>query len=1344
MRYTLLADELSAMDLAVAALHDQAAGGHTPLSAALLRSTHLRDWPQWLLLCHRMLVGRSFQAEGTRAALSRVLCLQRLAFDSGTHSDTAPGSPALPALSPARAAALAAGCAADELPGAAQPATLDEALLQDLYTGHWPPPRADTLDLVQLLVSAWTGALHSGRLARLQLWALPLRADSLQPAQPSLVRAPGALLLPVDDNFAEGVHRVQRLLRRVLQPGAPSVAWNLRPLPSGDLPHPPALEHLSGPSATATLAYGALYLLRDHLRPEFAELADQLYDSEPAELTITAGLDGPLEDMAPDAPVQWPCLHRVGGVDDKLAALDQLPTGRHISHRYVAHDQHSNAAELPATKPVDLAALVVRIADECNGGLDADARTLHRHLSTRSEPFTDMDLLERVARCRDKPTSIKAFLVWRHAKRASGSHSAFGDPVRLDQHYQRLQLKAPDTYRDQADDAARRALADQPLELRHLLHDDPYQREPAWCIESPPFCGKTTLLAARECDTARQALQRRRRGEPWGEVSVFLPMRAFQPPALPHQPDAAARQAVIDAFIAFIHSHSPGLPPLGEALQQPAAECPLRWRLLIDALNELPTAGMDQRRAVMALICTWLQQHQGLLLPPVFTVRELENGLDLVSQADPQWRAQRAVLQPWRRSDWHEYIQRRDLDATAAQRLHDSLRLDLDDAHGHADDTPFERFCRSPGIMAAQCTLLRRWPDLLPPRQRGTLFLALLWHCLDERGGQLPEWLLPSRLRGTRALEEARKRNWRLPAQPGTLIDQLRRQADAMQDAKSQPLVEAPADTAPPGLQGEQAEAWRQAVTTLGLAAETFDGHFAFVHQQWLEFFAALGCGLERPDLPDLTPPALDPPDEAGLVRHLETVERARIQMPAVTPQQERMRFVVEMASDRAAWLRRLLREDNLALAARVAVDVRNDLEPQGAFIGKSGQPPNCELQHLRRVLLLRSMDAGERVHQRLRAGCVVGEDDTQAALAKHMAGFGEELDAHRAQEWQYFLGGKGRDIRHRIEAGLLLGELADNLRYEYVSGEVDGWPIAGLRLKQPHWLCCGQPGSKELTAYRIGSDSGGQEWERPTWTVDLKPFQTARYAVTVQEWQQFLAGGGYEMEAPWWVKAGQAAQGWLRDNGGLQKEPWLWDNPRFTNPLQPMVGITAHEALAYAAWADALDAVAWQQQGRKVAERPPLAVPTEVLWEAAVQGPDLQGAPRAAGWAHGSGTRSPGPLDFNHDMHLGTTAPVGSHSLGATPTGLFDAQGNTWEWCSNVLSDEQRKGGWREERWQRAAQVPAKVDDQRSWRALRGGAFGSTAAQCRASFRDHDHPNSLSSFFGVRVVRVWPPHSEH
>ena len=248
---------------------------------------------------------------------------------------------------------------------------------------------------------------------------------------------------------------------------------------------------------------------------------------------------------------------------------------------------------------------------------------------------------------------------------------------------------------------------------------------------------------------------------------------------------------------------------------------------------------------------------------------------------------------------------------------------------------------------------------------------------------------------------------------------------------------------------------------------------------------------------------------------------------------------------------------------------------------------------------------------------------------------------------------------------------------------------------------------------------------------------------MTVQEWRCFIEGGGYDAKAPWWQDAGQRVEEWLESHGGSACRPWHWDNPSFNNPLQSVIGISVHEALAYAEWANLLDQA--RQEGRADAglQGQRVAVPTEVEWEAGVLGPDPYSDGHKADWAWGPVDHALGVLAYNHDGYLDQTAPAGSCSLGSTAEGLFDSAGNCWEWCANALSKEQKSGGWHQARWQQEAGVPALRTDLESWRGLRGGAFDVESRQCRSCHRDRRHPGDRYGVIGMRLVRLWPLHSE-
>jgi len=523
----------------------------------------------------------------------------------------------------------------------------------------------------------------------------------------------------------------------------------------------------------------------------------------------------------------------------------------------------------------------------------------------------------------------------------------------------------------------------------------------------------------------------------------------------------------------------------------------------------------------------------------------------------------------------------------------------------------------------------------------------------------------------------------------------------------------------PPGLQAQgdeaQRKAWLQAVRKLGLAWVEA-GRFGYTHQQWREFFGALHLDLAA-DWSDLSPPPLDPPDEAALLRLFEQDKETPLQLPVVTPHHERVRFAASLSDDVSGWLLRLL-PHNLALAARLAIDHRATLEdldacgfPKGTF--------HPVLQHLRRELLLRSVDAGAVVKERLCKGGVL--QALQEPIAHLPAGLKARWQAVYGEQGEPAFQRQGVDIRQRLEAGLLLGELGDTLRYERVQVAVaraDGGSETrvGLRLKARHWVSVGEKGRR--TKHRIG-DAQGRRDERHEWEAELAHFDLAGHAVTVGEYRYFVAGGGYEPGQPWWGPAEGEAWKWLGKSG--RRGPTSWLDERFDNQLQPVSGLTWWEACAYARWAEALHA---GQGGRA-------GMPTEVQWEAAARSPQVPGGPRPR-WPHGDPAPQGQALAFNHySTRWLRPSPVGVFSLGLSAGGAADLAGNTWEWCSNaasLLSYDSQPG--RDE-----AETPDEVSQ--SPRALRGGVFSLNADYARAGYRKDGHPDYDYYMVGLRLVRA-------
>ncbi|MBQ0942232.1 SUMF1/EgtB/PvdO family nonheme iron enzyme [Ideonella sp. 4Y16] len=441
-------------------------------------------------------------------------------------------------------------------------------------------------------------------------------------------------------------------------------------------------------------------------------------------------------------------------------------------------------------------------------------------------------------------------------------------------------------------------------------------------------------------------------------------------------------------------------------------------------------------------------------------------------------------------------------------------------------------------------------------------------------------------------------------------------------------------------------------------------------------------------------------------------------------------------AAQPAAWLAWLLYHGHWQPLRAALPALVQQLEGPPA---RTWADPHPVLQHLRRQLLLTLSDTGRSARRPLRRAGLL------TLLPQAIAGLPPALQAAWQRQWHGALRGQGVDLRLRWLAAELLGLLRDNLRYAWCSaaepaaGPAGAWPArSGLRPVAPLWAGLGTPGGPPAR-YRIGSWLGFAD-EQPAWTLPLPHFQMARLPVTVAEWRCFVDGGGYaSADAPWWVAAGPAAQGWLRralagQPVGQAYRPWALGDPRYNSPLQPMVGITLFEALAYAAWADAFyraEQQAEREAGLTVLELRP---PTELQWEAGVRGPRRPGQ----GWRTG-------PLHFNHGRsRCNGPTPVGLFSAAASATGLLDAAGNVWEWCSNALAADVRAQGWRGPGPRHSAGQAARLDDEDSFRALRGGAFRNSATLCRPSCRLRYHPDDRYGGIGVRLVREWPPHSEH
>lgn len=224
-----------------------------------------------------------------------------------------------------------------------------------------------------------------------------------------------------------------------------------------------------------------------------------------------------------------------------------------------------------------------------------------------------------------------------------------------------------------------------------------------------------------------------------------------------------------------------------------------------------------------------------------------------------------------------------------------------------------------------------------------------------------------------------------------------------------------------------------------------------------------------------------------------------------------------------------------------------------------------------------------------------------------------------------------------------------------------------------------------------IGTDDRyAYDNERGAHEVTLASFALDAHPVTAAAWQRFIDAGGYSRRELWseegwrWrgAEAVEAPKGWRRAGDGWVRVrldgSWAMDG------REPVVGISAHEAEAYARFAG----------GR---------LPTEMELEHAM---GAQGSePRI------TGLRTYGPM------------PVRPSEDEAT-----DLLGNGWEWTASAFAPYPAF----EPHPYRGYSTPYFDGVHR---VLRGGSFATDPAIARPTFRNWYVPETRQIFAGVRVA---------
>lgn len=166
--------------------------------------------------------------------------------------------------------------------------------------------------------------------------------------------------------------------------------------------------------------------------------------------------------------------------------------------------------------------------------------------------------------------------------------------------------------------------------------------------------------------------------------------------------------------------------------------------------------------------------------------------------------------------------------------------------------------------------------------------------------------------------------------------------------------------------------------------------------------------------------------------------------------------------------------------------------------------------------------------------------------------------------------------------------------------------------------------------------------------------------------------------------------------SGGAAPPPW-WSDPNFFAPLQPVVGVTWGEAMAYCAWLAGIAGGTWR-------------LPTETEWQIAVCG-GLDSPKTAWGEDVPPGEIPDGAIAGPWETGRGT--PNGF--------GLLDPGTMVHEWCWNWFEPEPPRSG-------AGAPSPRR-------RASRGGSWRHEVRWSSPSARSSLPPDYRYSDFGFRVL---------
>jgi sulfatase modifying factor 1 len=217
-----------------------------------------------------------------------------------------------------------------------------------------------------------------------------------------------------------------------------------------------------------------------------------------------------------------------------------------------------------------------------------------------------------------------------------------------------------------------------------------------------------------------------------------------------------------------------------------------------------------------------------------------------------------------------------------------------------------------------------------------------------------------------------------------------------------------------------------------------------------------------------------------------------------------------------------------------------------------------------------------------------------------------------------------------------------------------------------------------EGTWFAMGSDQGGDD-ERPVHRVWVDAFEIGKWQVTNAEYAPFLQSSG---NAP----------------------PPFWEDPKFHQPEQPVVGVSWFDAARYCEW---LRGVTGE----------PIRLPTEAEWECAARG-------GAVGTLYPWGDDPPESRPDYATRWL--TGPEPCSRRAPNGYGVYDMCENVHEWCSDWYGADYYRVS--PDRNPRGPETGAR-------RVSRGGSWRHRIKMSRCAARSSIPPDFHYADYGFRMA---------